>query len=45
MINRIVEAFTKPYLEMTAIDGLIVGGIIWITFFPIYFILRKFYEK
>lgn len=37
-MNRIIEALTKEYCKMTAIDGLIVGVIILSIFFGLYFL-------
>jgi len=36
MTEKIIEAFTKPYYEMTAIDGIIVAVIITVPFLIIW---------
>ena len=45
MINRITEAFNKPYFEITAIDSLIISGVILAIFIPIYCLILKFEDK
>lgn len=40
-----MNAFTKPYCQMTAIDGLIVGGVIMGVFLIGWFLWEKFFSN
>lgn len=45
MINRIVQAFTTPQYQMTAIDGLIVGLTITIPLVIIYLTIYWYFIR